>query len=176
MSMQTNNSVTPSTTSKNTLRQAFLLALVAAIFYFLMLFSIENKVIPIGTLRDALSEAQDKTLDYVSRFEYLRPSFQTPAVSKIRLVSLDNASVAQYSPSGLIFNRNSLTSILEKIEKYRPAAVFVDIALVSPTNQTDTGSSLSKGDLRLLEFLRKSRTYPKIAALGRGSRVGINIG
>lgn len=110
---------------------------------------------------DTLSDVQDKTLDYLSRLEYLRVGPNIPAnVPPVRLVQLDDATVARYSKDSYVFNRGALTRVLEALEDSKPRAVFIDLDLSRATNESIGGQpQRSAGDRALIAFLKR-RPFP----------------
>ena len=68
----------------------------------------------LGRVSESLSDVQDKTLDFLSRFEASRyaPAIVPNAVP-VRLVAVDDPTVKTYSQGSYIFNRGALTQILE---------------------------------------------------------------
>jgi CHASE2 domain-containing sensor protein len=116
----------------------------------------------LGRVSESLSDVQDKTLDFLSRFEASRyaPSVAPNAVP-VRLVAVDDLSVKTYSQGSYIFNRGALTQILEGIESSSPKAIYLDFDLTRASNEPVNGkASLSSGDKQFLEFLRQSRNHP----------------
>ena len=116
----------------------------------------------LGRVSESLSDVQDKTLDFLSRFEASRyaPNADASAVP-VRLVAIDDLSVKTYSQGSYIFNRGALTQILEGIEASSPKAIYLDFDLTRASNEPVNGkASLSSGDKQFLEFLRQPRNHP----------------
>jgi CHASE2 domain-containing sensor protein len=116
----------------------------------------------LGRVSESLSDVQDRTLDFLSRFEASRyaPSVAPNAVP-VRLVAVDDLSVKTYSQGSYIFNRSALTQILEGIEASSPRAIYLDFDLTRASNEPVNGkASLSGGDKQFLEFLRQPRDHP----------------
>jgi CHASE2 domain-containing sensor protein len=116
----------------------------------------------LGRVSESLSDVQDKTLDFLSRFEASRyaPSVAPNAVP-IRLVAVDDPTVKSYSQGSYIFNRGALTQILEGIEASSPKAIYLDFDLTRASNEPVNGkASLSVGDKQFLNFLRQPREHP----------------
>ena len=116
----------------------------------------------LGRVSESLSDVQDKTLDFLSKFEATRYAPQ-PALNAVpvRLVAVDDGSVKTYSQGSYIFNRGALTRILEGIEVSSPKAIYLDLDLTRASNEPVNGkASLSSGDKQFLEFLRQPRNYP----------------
>ncbi len=106
---------------------------------------------------DTLSDVQDKTLDYLSRLEYLRFGPSIPAsVPPVRLIQLDDPTVARYSADSYVFNRGALTKVLTALEDSKPRAVFIDLDLSRATNESVNGKpQRSQGDLAFIAFLKR---------------------
>ncbi len=116
----------------------------------------------LGRVSESLSDVQDKTLDFLSRFEASRyaPAIVPNAVP-VRLVAVDDPTVKTYSQGSYIFNRGALTQILEGIESSSPKAIYLDFDLTRASNEPVNGKvSLSSGDRQFLEFLRQPRNHP----------------
>jgi CHASE2 domain-containing sensor protein len=116
----------------------------------------------LGRVSESLSDVQDRTLDFLSRFEASRyaPSVAPNAVP-VRLVAVDDPTVKTYSQGSYIFNRGALTQILEGIEASSPKAIYLDFDLTRASNEPVNGkASLSSGDKQFLEFLRQPRNHP----------------
>lgn len=107
---------------------------------------------------DTLSDVQDKTLDYLSKLEYLRFGPRIPdGVPPVRLIQLDDATVARYSPDSYVFNRGALTKVLTALEDSKPRAVFIDLDLSRATNESVNGKPQpSTGDRAFLAFLKRA--------------------
>jgi CHASE2 domain-containing sensor protein len=116
----------------------------------------------LSRVSESLSDVQDKTLDYLSRFEAMRygPEPAANAVP-VRLVAIDDPTVETYSQGSYVFNRGALTQLLEGIEASSPKAIFLDFDLTRASNEpVNAKASLSSGDKRFLKFLRQPREHP----------------
>jgi CHASE2 domain-containing sensor protein len=116
----------------------------------------------LGRVSESLSDVQDKTLDFLSKFEATRYApLPGPNAVPVRLVAVDDPTVKTYSQGSYIFNRGALTQILEGIESSSPKAIYLDFDLTRASNEPVNGkASLSSGDKQFLEFLRQSRNHP----------------
>jgi CHASE2 domain-containing sensor protein len=112
----------------------------------------------LGRVSDTLSDVQDKTLDYLSKLEYLRFGPSIPdGVPPVRLIQLDDATVSRYSADSYVFNRGALTKVLEALEDSQPRAVFIDMDLSRATNESVRGKpQRSSGDQALIAFLKRA--------------------
>jgi CHASE2 domain-containing sensor protein len=106
---------------------------------------------------DTLSDIQDKTLDYLSRFEHLRYGPSLPDTTPpVRLIQLDDATVTKYSQGSYVFNRGTLARVLEALETSTPRAVFIDLDLSRASNEPVAGRvQRSQGDQAFLNVLRR---------------------
>ena len=119
-----------------------------------------------GRVSDSLADIQDKTLDYLSRLEYLRTGpTPPPGLPQAILVQLDDTTVSKFSPGSYVFHRESLTQLLTALEADKPRAVFLDLDLTRPSNEPRLGernarANLSAGDQTLLAYLERPRGFP----------------
>jgi CHASE2 domain-containing sensor protein len=114
---------------------------------------------------DTLSDVQDRTLDYLSRLEYVRFGPGIPdGVPPVRLIQLDDATVSRYSTDSYVFNRGALTKVLTALEDSKPRAVFIDLDLSRATNESVGGKpQLSSGDQGLIALLKRA-SFPVLLA------------
>ena len=116
----------------------------------------------LGRVSESLSDVQDKTLDFLSKFEATRYApAPAPNAVPVRLVAVDDPSVKTYSQGSYVFNRGALRQILEGIELSSPKAIYLDFDLTRASNESVNGkANLSGGDKQFLEFLRQPRNHP----------------
>jgi CHASE2 domain-containing sensor protein len=136
---------------------------------------------------DTLSDVQDKTLDYLSKLEYLRFGPSIPdGVPPVRLIQLDDATVSRYSADSYVFNRGALTKVLTALEDSKPRAVFIDLDLSRATNESVGGKpQRSPGDQAFLNFLKRAsfpvlfnstQSFEKSRLLGSSPKeLGLNL-
>ncbi|WP_104992633.1 CHASE2 domain-containing protein [Deinococcus sp. NW-56] len=118
----------------------------------------------LGPVSALVTRAPDRMFDLVSRVTYEWPApAPVPGLPLVVLVAIDDAAVQRFSPNSYVFDRGTLSTLLQRIGVGQPRAVLLDLDLRFGSNAAPAGQRTgqrSGGDERLLTQLRAPRAYP----------------